>query len=403
MRKSIQYIVFLLYCLLILPILHAQEGLVRKQEFPGKSRNSGVGFAIKNYGYLIGGRTYPGYFNDFWRYSPDSDLWVQKADFPGEARWGAFCATSGSKAYYGLGYKNTINNYHYDFWKYDTDSDTWTRLKDFPGVGRFWAISFVINNKIYLGTGGTVGADLNDFWEYNIDSNTWLKKQNFPGPARMQAAAYALNNKGFITGGWGTKLNKADFWEYHPDSDAWIQMPDVGTEKIYGGFSFVLDSIPYLGLGINNHLSYHYSADSTWHPLPDFNQFNYRKNVISFCIGNKVYFGTGEDRNNNNYNDFWSYSPIPVGLNPNQQPNLGWKVYPNPSHGTFRLQFNQPPRFDVNIEVCNPLGEQVYKNKLNNIDNPATIDLHPSAIIPGIYFIKIFTADSSKVERLVIW
>ena len=96
--------------MLILPILHAQEGLVRKQEFPGKSRNSGVGFAIKNYGYLIGGRTYPGYFNDFWRYSPDSDLWVQKADFPGEARWGAFCATSGSKAYYGLGYKNTINN-----------------------------------------------------------------------------------------------------------------------------------------------------------------------------------------------------------------------------------------------------------------------------------------------------
>jgi N-acetylneuraminic acid mutarotase len=405
MRISIKYILYILYSLMILPTLYAQQGLTRKAYFPGTLRNSASGFSIDKYGYLIGGRSNSGWLNDFWRYNPDSDQWIQKANFPGAARWGAICVTSGSKAYYGLGENHPIGSKG-DFWQYDAVSDTWQKLQDMPNGARYWAIAFVIKNKIYVGTGGANSSAtpfLNDFWEYNIDSNTWLKKRNFPGPGRMQAVAYSQNQKGYVATGRGAGLNKADFWEYHPESDTWIQLPDIGKNLFYGAFSFVLDSIPHIGLGaFDNNLIYFNAADSTWQLLSDFDKIN-RENVISFCIGNKVYFGTGEDLNYNNYSDFWSFSPRVLGLPQINQSFLDWKIFPNPSLGKFSIQFNRLRMEEVNTELFNQLGQLVYNKKEIITTGNIEIDLSSSAILPGIYTIKISGGDHSKVERLVIW
>ncbi|OYU97678.1 MAG: hypothetical protein CFE21_05140 [Bacteroidetes bacterium B1(2017)] len=401
MKSSIKYILFILYSLLILPSLHAQQGLTRKANFPGTLRNSASGFSIDKYGYLIGGRSDSGYKNDFWRYNPDSDQWIQKANFPGAARWGAICVTSGLKAYYGLGFNHPIGSKG-DFWQYDAVSDTWQKLQDMPNGGRYWAIAFVIKNKIYVGTGDHGDPFSNDFWEYNIDSNTWLKKRNFPGPGRIQAVAYSQNQKGYVATGQGIGLSKADFWEYHPDSDTWVQLPDIRKNLLYGAFSFVLGSIPHIGLGSYNHLVYFNPADSTWHPLSDFDEIN-RENAISFCIGNTVYFGTGEDRNYTNYSDFWSYSPRVLGLPQIKQSTLDWKIFPNPSHGKFSIQFDRPRVEEVNTELINQLGQLVYANKASRTTGNIEIDLSTSAILPGIYTIKISGSDYSKMERLVIW
>ncbi len=59
-------------------------------------------------------RHYLGLNNDqkIYRYSPNTDSWVQETDFPGSSRSGAIASVSNNKAYFGLG--GTLS----DFWEF---------------------------------------------------------------------------------------------------------------------------------------------------------------------------------------------------------------------------------------------------------------------------------------------
>jgi len=199
----------------------------QKANFGGGQRNGAVGFTVGNKGYICTGwniTTPPIYFHqDVWEYDPQSDIWTQKANFPGPGRQGAVGFSIGSKGYIGLGgggSGSVLSTFFNDFWEYDPQIDSWTQKADIPATGRQWAAGFSIGTKGYMGTGGIYpsGPYYSDFWEWDQATDTWVQKADFGGGARNLTSGFSIGSKGYLGTGYdGSPKN--DFWEFDPASN----------------------------------------------------------------------------------------------------------------------------------------------------------------------------------------
>ncbi|MDP3928666.1 MAG: T9SS type A sorting domain-containing protein [Bacteroidota bacterium] len=94
----------------------------QKADFAGAGRATAVGFAIGNRGYIgTGGTGTNNLFKDFWEYNPKNDVWTRKADFGGTPRFVATGFSMGNNGYIGTGWDNTGNRN--DFWEYTPDTN----------------------------------------------------------------------------------------------------------------------------------------------------------------------------------------------------------------------------------------------------------------------------------------
>jgi hypothetical protein len=101
---------------------------------------------------------------DFWMYTPGTDSWIQKANFPGTPRAGAVGWATFPTCFIATG--EDINfEYKKDVWEYNYYANAWVQRTDFPGNGRKNAIAFVVNNVAFVGTGFS-GVFEDDFYAY---------------------------------------------------------------------------------------------------------------------------------------------------------------------------------------------------------------------------------------------
>ena len=90
-------------------------------------------------------------YNDFYRYNPLNDSWLQLNDFPSEAR------VAGTQfSYNGKGYVLSGDGDDHgpldsgEFWEYNPLNDSWNQLTSHPG-GAIWAPgNFVIGCDVYF-------------------------------------------------------------------------------------------------------------------------------------------------------------------------------------------------------------------------------------------------------------
>lgn len=187
-------------------------------------RRGAVGFSIGTKGYIGTGVKADGisgsYYQDFWEWDQETNVWTQKTNFPGNIQSGAVGFSIGSKGYIGSGSDGT--NYIKDFWEWDQATDIWTKKADFGGTARGSAVGFTIGNKAYIGTGHNFDGNtfnlFKDFWEWDQASNVWIQKSDFIGDARTSAVGVSIGNKAYIGTGRGDNTPYAfqDFWEYDP-------------------------------------------------------------------------------------------------------------------------------------------------------------------------------------------
>jgi choice-of-anchor B domain-containing protein len=81
------------------------------------------------------------------------------------------------------------------------------------------------------------------------------------------------------------------------------------------------------------------------------------------------------------------FSVSPIGSVPTQNPadaSAQLKVMPNPSAHTFRLEYNWPGRQDIQLELCNILGQSVVRQQLNADKGFAALG---HELAPGVYFL----------------
>ena len=88
-----------------------------------------------------------------------------------------------------------------------------------------------------------------------------------------------------------------------------------------------------------------------------------------------------------------------VGID-EQSDLFNYKVYPNPSKGSFFIEMNQEQRFPVQVLIYSTTGQLVYNELINvEIGNAA---IHVEEFRNGVYFLEIRVEELVYVERLII-
>jgi N-acetylneuraminic acid mutarotase len=234
---------------------HAWEPRASQPDGPNALvRSNASGFSIGSKGYVgLGYVMTPAgitYRKDLWEYDPATDVWTQKADFPGVGRYNAIGFNIGNKGYIGMGMSATGTRK--DFWQYDQTSNTWIQRSDLPGPAREQAFGFGIGTKGYVGGGFTNGqGDYKDFYEFDPASNTWQARAEFPGGKRMGSATFTIDQKGFVAGGYSSSGDTwyKDFWDFDQAANVWTRradMPGNGRSRATG---FSIAGNGYIGLG----------------------------------------------------------------------------------------------------------------------------------------------------------
>lgn len=293
-----------------------------KTSIPGSGRASSVAFVIDNKAYVTLGRNGADSLKTCWQYNPASDSWTEKAAFPGKARVKATATVVNGKAYVGLGFDHSKGAYTdgsilVDFWMYSPQTDSWTRKSDFPSQASNACVSFEYKGDIYVGSGFNGFGFTYEFWKYSVSEDKWIRINDFSGPARAGGVLCATDERIFFGTGYRT-WNENDWWEYFPATDSWIKrksMPDNGRVN---GVSFSVDNRFFVSTGR------HWGGDKTGgHVKSDVMEYDAirdvwyargnipasgRENAIVFIIEGKVYIGFG-DNDNSVLNDLWCFEP----------------------------------------------------------------------------------------------
>jgi N-acetylneuraminic acid mutarotase len=140
----------------------------KKADFPGNIRTLAVAFSIGNKGYIGTGSDGITFSREFWEWDQATNVWSRKADFGGIARYRAVGFSLGNKGYIGLGKGAGPGSTTFeDIWEWDQATNVWKQKADFRGSARYGAIGLSCGSKGYIGMGNNDIGNLTDFWEYD--------------------------------------------------------------------------------------------------------------------------------------------------------------------------------------------------------------------------------------------
>jgi len=361
---------------------HTTDTWTSKAQVPSAlyDRTNATGFAVNGKGYMLGGINSSGVcMADVWEYSPATDTWAQKADFPGGKRGSASCFVIGSKAYVGGGY-DTIDITGFsltpknDLWQYDPATDTWTSKAAIPYDSSYLLqpFSFSIGSKGYFSCGDRVrlsanvyhDTDVNTTYEYDTATNTWTQKANFPGPIRS------------------------------------------------GGISFVLNNIAYCATGIDdtsntitgtcyNDLYAYDAAMNTWTSLP-IAPFGARTYAIAATVSTgAAYAGTGWHSPSTTvyYKDWWEFAPsTSTGIHEVGSAGMHITCFPNPNKGMFLIMLSSGIDEAVQLNISNMVGEKVRELEATT-NSILEIQLNVPA---GLYLVTAATTHGRYTDKIMV-
>lgn len=306
--------------------------VTKLQTFPGSKRATASSFVLNNKAYVLFGR--PELFetpalSDCWEYTPETDSWIQKADFPAAGRVGAIAETVNGKAYVGFGFRTGGGVYgsdstiFSDFWMYNPHTDSWTRKADFPKTAYTGKAplnscsSFSYQKWIYI-TGLYNGKSYpKEVWRYDTEADKWERMNDFPGSPR--SAAVCCTDGIFYYFGLGyNQTFRSDWWQYSPATDTWKEMKKMPGKGRVNATAFTVDNRFFVASGhyisgtltgneyFSDILEYERSADK-WYRIGNIPTGG-RSNMLSFTINHKAYLAFGESKTQV-FNDIWTFAP----------------------------------------------------------------------------------------------
>lgn len=394
MRILYLTILMLIFC----ECTNGQGTWIQKASFPGTARFDAMSFSIGMKGYIVGGMG-PGLLLDFWEYDALNNNWQQKTNFPGNARAQGISFSIGGKGYIGTGATGAGLGYN-DFWEYDTLTDGWTQKASLPANGRYGAVGFSIGNKGYIGAGqgGSPNVRYNDFWEYDPTSNSWTQKAYMP-IARAYGFGFSIGTKGYIGTGNDSispTYTRNDLLEYDPNTDNWVSktnFPGGKRADIDGGF-FVIGNLGFVGTGTYQSNSYndfwkYNPINDLWTPIQSCSNFG-RIGSSNFSINNHGYIGLG--LSSSYLNDLWEYTDSTLHLGINEIQATSILISPNPFSLQTVLQTNNLLH-NATLTIDNRFGQTI--KQINHISG-RTVTLFRDNLPSGLYFVRL-TEDNKVI------
>lgn len=220
-----------------------------RASIPEYARRDDHSFALNGSGYLLVDK-------QLFRYDPDVDNWTEMSPFPGFAAWGKSGFVLNGFAYVGCGQGRNGNNWPEatnEFWRYNPQTDSWLQLADHPfdpqstSNGVIDGLGFAIQGKGYIGLGIT-----SLLWEYDPDTDEWQVKidfnSHFTNPRRRGMSALVIDEKGtkvYLSGGRvyssGTNYSDMYIWDISENT-----VEEIISIPLSRAFHY---SIPFQGKG----------------------------------------------------------------------------------------------------------------------------------------------------------
>lgn len=180
--------------------------------FPGAGRSDAVAFVIDGKAYVGGGTD--GNNNglkDFYEYDPLENSWKRVADFPDDAAGNEGLVQSVSFSSVGMGYVTMITRTGgiktSELWAYSPISNSWIEKENFPGSLQQNGIAVEKDGFGYVGMGGTLSVN-EEWWRYDTN-NDWWSVQSKPS-GHSSKSPVGLNYNGFIYAATGN--TSSDFF-----------------------------------------------------------------------------------------------------------------------------------------------------------------------------------------------
>ncbi len=180
---------------------------LQKSSFPGDGRQHPAMVVVNNKIYMGCGGGNNGNLGDWWEYDISTDTWTQKSNLNnGNAnnRHHPYYFGIGNYAYVGFGHgsypgpgsNSSASVYIYnDFYRYDPSNDTWVQLSNFPSEARVAGTQFSYNGKGYVlsGDGDDHGPlSAGELWEYNPQNDNWTQLPSHPGDAIWAPGCFVI-------------------------------------------------------------------------------------------------------------------------------------------------------------------------------------------------------------------
>jgi N-acetylneuraminic acid mutarotase len=388
-------------CLLFFPVVansQTENFWVKKNDFGGLKRERSVAFSIGNYGYVSAGvDTAENVLNDLWQYDPLADTWSQKANLPGSVRRDAIAFAIGDKGYVGTGINNDealAGIILKDFWEYNPSTNMWTQKADYPGnagMGVYMATGFSVDSKGYLCC-GKIGPSYysSELWEYKPSIDQWTQRSSFPGGVRYQLSSFSIGYYGYVGLGADQNTFRKDFWKYNAGNNQWSPIANLPGSERGGACTFNLGNRGFVCMGNNGGI-----LGDLWEYNPISNQWSVRasyggserKNAIAFTAYGKAYVGTGKGYSGKKAG-MEEYTPYAnVGLNETNLISIS--VYPNPTMSVLNLS-SESILSEVSLYSAD--GRRVIFEKPNTDHFSIDMNQQPT----GIYILTV-SNDQGKV------
>ncbi|HKR06370.1 MAG TPA: kelch repeat-containing protein [Bacteroidia bacterium] len=247
-------------------------------------KKNGVAFSIGTKGYVTLGATLYNYSKELWEYDLNTNVFTQKAAFPGTARMNAVAVAANGKGYLGTG-RDSTNHVLKDWWQYNPANNTWTQKTSLPGDARHWAAAFAVSNNcfVFAGQDSAGFTYYDDCWKYNPANNTWLQQASLTGYGRASATGFSVKQFGYIVCGIRGSAYYNALFQFQPSTNTWKTKASFPGTIRYGGAGAGLGEKGYFGTGYANYGFAQAPVNDWWEYTPD--KITCSVNGSCFCLG----------------------------------------------------------------------------------------------------------------------
>lgn len=231
------------------------DSWAQKASMPGVGRRDAACFVIGTRAFVGTGIDASESWNgnslaDMWMYDPTTNTWTARANFPGNGGFGMYFSTGfavNGKGYFSCGKYNS-SFYSNQLWEYNPNTNSWLQKANFPGGTRYAQSSFAIGNYGYVGFGTDENWFVNEFYRYDPALNVWQQLSSVPASPRFAASGFAIGNYGYFC--FGTDGGyKEDLYEYEVATDNWWVKAPFGGQHRRSAAVFVIGGMAYAGTG----------------------------------------------------------------------------------------------------------------------------------------------------------
>jgi N-acetylneuraminic acid mutarotase len=192
----------------------------QKAQLPGLPRESATCFVLNNKAYVVGGAinyTYT-YSAEVWEYDPAINQWTARQNFPTDITSSQGFAI-GNYGYVVGGTSDSLPSKK--TYQFDPIDNSWNPKQDYcDALGRTCKVAFVLNNQAYVGLGYSRDATYNytfsDFCIYDTTTG-WSTGPALPSSPRGRSIAAVANNKAYVGAGFlynAGEIYFKDWWEF---------------------------------------------------------------------------------------------------------------------------------------------------------------------------------------------